>query len=165
MLATTWRIVGVVLLAGATAGAAAPSRVADQPRTDAVRKEMKKFAGTWAVVAVESNGRKGAEEDLKPLRYVFDAGGKWKLRRDDETIAEGTYEVDPTKKPRTIDFKIVSTVSERDKGATSLGIYEIEGDTLKVCRDWPGEGKRPSDFSAAADSKQILGEYKREKAQ
>jgi uncharacterized protein (TIGR03067 family) len=159
MRGTTGRIVGVVLLAVATAGAA------DQPKTDAVRKELKKFAGTWTVEAVESNGRKGAEDDLKPLRYVFDAGGTWKLRKDGETIAEGTYEVDPTKKPKTIDFKIVTTIAERDKGTTSLGIYEIEGDTLKVCRDWPGEGKRPGDFSAGADSKQILGEYKREKAQ
>jgi uncharacterized protein (TIGR03067 family) len=173
MLLAKLRTAVVLLLALGIAGAGvggllyrAPA--ADPPgkaEGDAARKEMKKFAGTWAVVAVESNGRKAAAEELEGLRYVFDPAGKWKLRKGDETIAEGTWTIDPGKKPKAIDYHIESTVSEQAKGKKSLGIYEIDGDMLKVCRDWPGEGKRPADFSAGPDSMRILAEYKREKSE
>jgi uncharacterized protein (TIGR03067 family) len=164
----------VVLLSLAVAGAGVgsllyparaegPSRSA-APKEDA-GKEKKRLAGTWTVVAVESNGRKGTEEELKGLYYVYDAAGKWKLKKDDDTQAEGTYTIDPSKDPKTIDFQIVESISEQARGKSSLGIYEIDGDMLRVCRDWPGEGKRPTDFSAGPDSKRILAEYKRRKAE
>jgi uncharacterized protein (TIGR03067 family) len=160
----------LLLLAVGPAGAGAEGLLgrapaADQPpkgegaEDDAAKKERKKLAGVWAVVSVESDGRKAAEDELKGLSYVFDEGGKWKLRKDGDAIAEGDFVIDPKKDPKTIDFRIASTVSERDKGKTSLGICEIDGDTLRICRDWPGEGKRPADFSAGSDSERVLGGY------
>jgi uncharacterized protein (TIGR03067 family) len=54
-------------------------------------------------------------------------------------------------------------MSETMKGTTSLGIYELDGDTLKVCRTWSDNDTRPTEFAAGKDGKLILSEFKREK--
>lgn len=45
----------------------------------------------------------------------------------------------------------------------SPGIYELDGDSLKVCRAGPGGATRPTDFTAAAGSKRVLATYRRAK--
>jgi RNA polymerase sigma factor (sigma-70 family) len=132
-------------------------------RDATVKQELKKLEGTWEVVSVESDGRQGAAEDLKGLAYVFETNGKWKLQKDGEAQAEGTFTVDPAQKPRRIDYKIESSISEESKGKSSLGIYELDGDTLKVCRTWPDHDQRPTEFAAGAGSKCILTELKRKR--
>jgi uncharacterized protein (TIGR03067 family) len=124
-------------------------------------KELKKLAGTWEVVSVESNGRKAADDEIRGLAYVFEASVKWKLQKDGQTQAEGTLTIDATKEPPRIDYKIVTSISEESKGKSSLGIYELDGDRLKVCRTWPDNDQRSSQFAAAAASKCILTEFKR----
>jgi uncharacterized protein (TIGR03067 family) len=131
---------------------------------DAAKKELKKFEGTWVPVSVESNGKIGAEEDVKKVRYVFAADGKYKYLLDGNDVLEGTITIDPSKKPKTIDYKITRDDSGGgNKDKTSLGIYELDGDVLKVCRTWPENDKRPTEFAAPAGSKLILSEFKREK--
>jgi hypothetical protein len=49
-----------------------------------------------------------------------------------------------------------------NKGTVILGIYEISGDTLKVCFDPEGK-KRPTEFKTAAGSQTTLAVYKRVK--
>jgi uncharacterized protein (TIGR03067 family) len=151
-----WALGGLVAVAGLLAAA-------DSAEEQAAKKEMEKLAGTWTVTTVESNGRKAAAEDIKDLRYVFKADGTWKLQKGSDALAEGTFKLDPSKKLRAIDYAITSSVNDRDKGKTSLGVYELAGDTMKVCRTWPGEGERPDEFAAGTDSKRILTEFTRDK--
>jgi hypothetical protein len=49
-----------------------------------------------------------------------------------------------------------------NKGTVILGIYEISGETLKVCFDPEGK-KRPTEFKTAAGSPTTLAVYKRMK--
>ena len=46
-------------------------------------------------------------------------------------IYQGTYTIDPSAKPATIDFR--NTAGEM-KGKTWLGIYGMEGDVLRYLR-------------------------------
>ena len=48
------------------------------------------------------------------------------------------------------------------KGKTALGIYELEGDTLKLCYSQPGKD-RPKEFTAAKGSGQAMSVWKRDK--
>ena len=48
------------------------------------------------------------------------------------------------------------------KGKTMLGIYELTGDTYKVCFALPG-GERPKEFASKPGSKTMLIVMKREK--
>src|SRR5947209_11138945 len=151
----THKVLALVIALVATGG----PRAADDAKDEAAKKEMKTLAGTWAAVSVESNGKKASDEEIKEIRYVFDAKGKWQLKSKGETIGEGTYTIDPTAKPKAITYKITTSISKKDDGKTSVGIYEVEGDYLKVCRTWPENLERPKEFSAGPDSKTILSEF------
>jgi uncharacterized protein (TIGR03067 family) len=85
--------------------------------------------------------------------------GTWSIHTDDKVI-KGTSTIDPTKKPKTIDF----TPTEGDgKGELHLGIYELGEKTRKLCFAPPGKD-RPTEFSSMAGSEQILVTFEREKA-
>jgi uncharacterized protein (TIGR03067 family) len=67
--------------------------------------------------------------------------------------------LDPTKKPKAID----AVRSEgMDKGKPMLGIYELEGESQKVCFAPVGK-ERPTEFSSAAGSGHVLTVWKRAK--
>jgi len=81
------------------------------------------------------------------------------LTPKDGKAISGAFKVDATKKPKTMDM----TPSEgRYKDKTLLGIYELDGDTLKICFAEPGKD-RPTDFTSKAGSGVVLAIHKREK--
>jgi len=125
---------------------------------DAATKELKKLEGTWATVSIEAAGQKVTDEDKIKTRKLTTKGEKYTLKVGDETV-QGTIEINPTKKPKTIDVKPeIGT----NKGKTLLGIYELDGDSLKICLALPDKD-RPTAFATAAENGQQLVVYKREK--
>jgi uncharacterized protein (TIGR03067 family) len=151
---------GVAVLALVSAFAAVRLPAADgEAREAAVEKELLAFKGTWRLIFREADGKKNSEEEIKDTIMTSDGSGKFTVRRGDTLIAAATPQFDPTKKPKTVD--VAFTEGER-KGKTVLGVYEIEGDTFRVCVGRPGD-ERPTEFSAKAGSGRILVVYKREK--
>ena len=68
---------------------------------------------------------------------------------------------DPTKKPKHIDY-IHQEGMLKDKKWE--GIYELKGDTLKICyAEADSEKERPSEFKTLKNSKLLYLELKREK--
>jgi uncharacterized protein (TIGR03067 family) len=123
-----------------------------------VEKELKKFQGTWTVARVEAGGKELPIDQFKGMTVTF-AGDKYTVKIGDEVIQAATQKLDPSKSPKTLD----GTVAEGPhKGTVILGIYEISGDTLKVCFDPEGK-KRPTEFKTAAGSQTTLAVYKRAK--
>ena len=126
---------------------------------EAIKKERKRYEGTWQVVSLEVNGNKSAEEDAKKITVVNEADGKWAIEVEGKVVARGTSEIDPTKKPKTVDL----TATEGDnKGKTSLGIYEFGEDSRKVCLAPAGKA-RPAEFSSTAANGHVLAVLKRMK--
>jgi uncharacterized protein (TIGR03067 family) len=156
---------------GASPGAALPGapRAEEPARDDGEAKkesaeaELKKLEGAWKVAAEESDGRKAGDDEVEDCYYVLGADGGWKLRQDGRVAARGTFTIDPTKGRKAIDFKIEESSAEGERGKTSLGVYELDGDDLKLCRSRPGEATRPTDFSAGAGSRRVLSRLKRAK--
>lgn len=70
-----------------------------------------------------------------------------------ETGAEGIYHLDPAKAPREIDFTILGAIKK-----TALGIYQLDGDTLKLCLsiDPARVSERPKDFAAKAGEMRVV---------
>src|SRR5262249_3796434 len=121
-----------------------------------VEKELKKFHGTWTFGSVEAGGKEEPAADLKGMTVTFE-GDKYTVKKGDEGIQVATQKLDPSKSPKTIDVTVADGLN---KGSVLLGIYEISGDTLKVCFDPEGK-KRPTEFKSAAGSENVVVVHKR----
>ena len=121
---------------------------------DAPKDDTAKIQGTWKVVSAEDSGRKAPEESIKDL--------KWTITKDSITYKVGPkttrwiFRLDPDKKPKWIDL----TEGERTRPA----IYELDGDTLKVCFGEGSQKERPTAFESKPNSpNDVLIVLKREK--
>jgi uncharacterized protein (TIGR03067 family) len=113
-------------------------------------KEKKAFEGTWNVTVAERDGRKESEEDTKNLKLIF-SGDKITIKIQEEG-QEAMYKLDPGKKPKAID---ITPTAGPEKGKTFQGIYELEGDSLKLC--WSEKkDARPTEFVTRPNSECFL---------
>ena len=129
------------------------TRADDKPD---VKKEFKKFHGVWTFASVEAGGKKAPADQFKGVTVTF-AGDKYTVKKGDEVIQVGTQKLDPSRSPKTIDVTVTEGLN---KGAVMLGIYEIDGDTLRVCFDEEGK-KRPTEFKSPAGSQTFVNVHKR----
>jgi uncharacterized protein (TIGR03067 family) len=71
-------------------------------------------------------------------------------------LVQGSFRIDPTARPRTIDVIITQGAA---RGQVLQGIYDRDGDTLRVCLA-ARAGPRPSEMSSKPDSGQTLMVHK-----
>src|SRR5438034_6370452 len=116
-----------------------------------LKKEVRKFQGTWTFESSEAGGKELPAGELKGFILTFE-GDKHTVKKGDEVIQVGTQKLDPSKSPKTID---VTMVDGPNKATVILGIYEIDGDTLKACFDPPGK-KRPTDIKIAPGAENFV---------
>jgi uncharacterized protein (TIGR03067 family) len=121
-------------------------------------KETKKFQGTWTIESSVTGGQEIPRDQLKDFIVIYE-GEKHTLKHGDKVFQVGTQKIDPTKSPKTVD---VTMIEGPDKGKVMLGIYEIDGDTLKVCFDPHGK-KRPTEFKSEPGSQNFVNVHKRVK--
>jgi uncharacterized protein (TIGR03067 family) len=129
---------------------------ADDPK-DAVQKEYDRFEGTWVMESFTVDGTPTPIENFANFRMTL-KGEKFSTISE-EGKTDGTYKIDPTKTPKTIDITFKGGPLD---GMTMLGVYELEGDTYKVCL--PAGGKeRPKELASKPGSGLILEVLKRVK--
>jgi uncharacterized protein (TIGR03067 family) len=148
------RLIFTALGIGLVASACLAAKAADDPKAEAVKAELKRFEGTWKFVSMEINGKPVPAANLQDSRLTF-VGDRFSSGTDEQN--KGTFAVDPTVMPKTIDI----AVGEGGKFKI-LGIYELEGDTYKICSANPGK-PRPTEFSAKAGTGRGLTVMSREK--
>lgn len=132
--------------------------VAAEPPADAVKKEMALLEGEWVMVSGRRDGQALPEEYVKSGRRVAKDGVST-VTIGDMVVMKNKYTIDPAKKPKTIDFE---AVEGETKGQKLLGIYELDGDTLRFCLA-PADQGRPTDFTAKEGSGRTMSEWKRAK--
>jgi uncharacterized protein (TIGR03067 family) len=69
------------------------------------------------------------------------------------------FTIDPTKKPKTIDYMVLEGLT---KGKKQLGIYELDGDTVKFCFAVPDK-ERPKDFTSPEGSGRTLSVWRKDR--
>ena len=141
-------LVTVLCTFGLTASGGTGARADDKAD---VEKELKKFQGTWTFESVEAGGKKLPADQFKGITVTFE-GDKYAVKKGDEVVEAATQKLDPSKSPKTLDAKVTDGPN---KGAVILGIYEISGDTLKVCFDPEGK-KRPTELKGESGSQTLV---------
>ncbi len=126
--------------------------------TEAAKKDMAALEGEWTMVSGERNGEAIPEDFVKTGKRVS-KDGETTVTFGDNVLMRAKYTLDPSKKPKAIDYEITEGMN---KGKKALGIYEIDGDTVKFCFAGP-DMERPTDFSAKADSGRVLSVWKKAK--
>ncbi|HYV05804.1 MAG TPA: TIGR03067 domain-containing protein [Blastocatellia bacterium] len=144
---TKWLI--VTLLSIVIVAAAKPGQDASA--------EWKKLAGTWRLIDEIDDGTRTPAGLAKKDKLTFDLIGAWKVESDGKIVGEGTATIDPTKKPKTIDYTITKGEAA---GTKFLAIYELDGDVFRHCGIL--NGARPSKFLSEPGSKQILTVFRRQ---
>jgi uncharacterized protein (TIGR03067 family) len=116
-------------------------RVISQPQdAPTVIAERGRFLGTWNVVARETRGSPVDTTD-RDFTVRFD-DDRYSLVLDGTTQQQAPFRVDPTTRPRQIDW--MATI--QGKEVTLLGIYEFRNDTLVIGMGNQGEA-RPHEFT------------------
>jgi uncharacterized protein (TIGR03067 family) len=131
-----WPIVFLALAAGLLTAA-------DNPSEEAAKKDLEQLQGAWTPTAITVDGKDVPAENVKDAKFTI-KGNRYSFQHGSDTI-EGTFKLDPAKKPRAID---ATRTSEPDKGKTLRGIYEVDKDDLKMCFNGPDKEERPRDFAS-----------------
>jgi uncharacterized protein (TIGR03067 family) len=149
------------LLLGLLLAAEPPAeKVEPLEKDDLIKAEVAKLQGEWTIVSVLVNGAKASEEDVKAVRRKIE-GANFVLtvkKEESSSTVKGKYTLDPTKRPKHIDVIVLDGDKER---VITPGIYELDGDTQKVCLGRPDA--RPDDFSCEEGSGRTLFVWKRAK--
>jgi uncharacterized protein (TIGR03067 family) len=162
--------IGFVIGGGSTRIEIRKIEIKELPDTQAAKSDKEAILGAWRGVAVELGGEAMPREFIDmvkptltfssdkvivkpqgtiPKQFLEAAIAKGMLppaaARILENGEEGVYHLDPAKSPKQIDFTILGEMRR-----TGLGIYSLDGDTLKVCMslDPAKVDQRPKEFAA-----------------
>jgi uncharacterized protein (TIGR03067 family) len=130
--------------------------LAADSKPDSKKEDKDLIQGSWTLVSGEKDGEQPPEE-IKMLKITF---------KDDKITAatskdthEGKFKLDPTKKPRQLSLSM--SINGQDKEIP--GIYELDGDNLKLCIPDGDGSDAPKEFTGKQGSKQVLLVLKRAK--
>jgi uncharacterized protein (TIGR03067 family) len=125
---------------------------------DANKKDLLAMQGDWGAASQVVDGHKAGDDEAQILfRTVKD--DTYTVLLFDKPLGKGTFTIDATKKPKTIDARPATAAKA---APPLLGIYEIDGDVFRACFAASGK-ERLKDFECKAGSGHTLTVWKREK--
>jgi uncharacterized protein (TIGR03067 family) len=122
---------------------------------DSRKGDLAKLQGTWQIISMEAEGKKLPKDEYSGVKWVFD-GNKIIAVRKGERKEQGTFTLDEAKRPKQID------TTAKDDGDVLHGIYQLDGDDLKLCLSKKKED-RPKEFGTKPQSEHGLLILKRQK--
>ena len=124
----------------------------------AAKKDLAALQGTWILVAMETEGDAVPAEEFKGWRAVYE-GDAVTLMSETEVRRRAITTLDPSRSPKAINtWDQDGPYDDR----TVPGIYELKGDSLKLCFARPGD-QRPTEFTTKKGTGFLLVVYERKK--
>lgn len=119
--------------------------------------DLKALEGKWKVEAAEAQGKPVEAPELRELMVTI-TGDRYEVIVNGETD-RGSLKLDESQKPKFMD----ATDTEGENiGKVIKAIYEVTGDTLRVCYAMKGD-ERPTEFATKEGTPLLLITYRREK--
>jgi uncharacterized protein (TIGR03067 family) len=113
--------------------------------------ELQRMAGTWEYQSQAIGGRELPADRRANIWVVIDGD----VMTRETGLAPGAKDkikLDTTTSPKSID--LISIDHPSGKTFTEVGIYEWDGETLRLCMDNTGK-ERPKEFKSPAGKEQI----------
>lgn len=130
---------------------AEPTAGAADPAADAAS-----WQGTWNLVSCQFNGE---PEEVGDAQWIVN-GDHYNIRLNGTTGADPyTFTLDANTKRMDV---FHHETPKGTFGGSYKGIYQITGDTLKVCYDATGK-QYPNSFDASFGSRQVVYQFQRER--
>src|SRR5262249_21251928 len=126
----------------------ASSEVAAAPATE--------FEGEWQMISGVMNGQPMSKSDVQWVKRVT-RGNQTSVIAGPQVLMSMQFTHDPAASPKTIEYVHTAGAS---KGKTQYGIYEFEGDLLKVCASAPGAAQ-PGEFESKPGDGRTFTVWKR----
>lgn len=115
---------------------------------DKPKKDEDAIQGVWQLDAIDAGPGVPAPPPGGPMiRFTF-KDGKLEVSMGGQPMGkQGDYKLDPAAKPKSIDLV-------EGGGQNAPGIYELDGDTLKICLAEGQNAVRPTEFKP--DGKRVV---------
>lgn len=142
----------LLALAAATlvAGCSTPSTLSTPP------PDSTAVQGRWLPVQAELAGQAVPDTILQSISLRLDQG-RYEVHAGPSTDL-GTYLLDTNARPKGM---VITGTEGPNQGRTFPAIYELTGDTLRICYDLSG-AKRPTEFKTLAGTQLYLVTYHRQ---
>jgi internalin A len=135
-------------------GAAGPAPTGTDPAPKS-GSDADLIQGTWKFEWSEFQGKKEAASGDDVIIF---AGTKMILRAEGRS-SPGSFQLDQTKTPKAIEIGR----SEDNPKDVAPGIYELDGDSLKICFARGTDAKRPAAFQTQPGSESLVWSLKRDR--
>jgi uncharacterized protein (TIGR03067 family) len=119
-------------------------------KSDQSKKDLAEMQGDWQAVTLEVKGKPSGADEVKKIKLI--------VKKDDYRVkVDGTDHVSAKlvlradKKPKELDLVL-------ETGPVYKGIYEIDGNTLKICLSLSSDAdsERPREFESKEGSSTAL---------
>jgi uncharacterized protein (TIGR03067 family) len=114
------------------------------------KSDQDKLQGEWKLISGEAGGMAIPPEAAAKIHVTFQ--GAEVFVRDKKDPA--AFSLDPAQRPAAITLRPVPKAGAPQE-ADIQGIYQIEGEKLKLCLSQPGQ-PRPSEFKSPKGSEAVL---------
>jgi uncharacterized protein (TIGR03067 family) len=92
-------------------------------------KQQAEFQGNWSFVSMEEAGVKKTDHEMKSMNMSFFFKGDKVTWYRYEVFEQGVFRLDPSTNPKRIDM----FTGNSDGPRFLRGVYEINGDNMKIC--------------------------------
>jgi uncharacterized protein (TIGR03067 family) len=127
--------------------------------TEAAKADKARLQGEWTMVSGERDGDAFPEGITNDAKRIVQ-GDETTVTMQGQLFMKAKFTLDTAKTPKTIDYSVTGGPYT---GSTQLGIYELDGDTMKLCFSIPGQ-ERPTNFLTKPGDGRTLAVWKRKES-
>ncbi len=115
-----------------------------------MHNDLDQLQGKWNIVSLEVEGTAYGASTFAGSHIVIEGNNFTSTGM--EAVYKGIIELDSTANPKTVCMQFTDGP---EKGNTNLGIYDLAGDTWRICLTMTG-GAAPISFATKPNSGQAL---------